>query len=133
MRAAAEDFEMARLLGVNADRVIAVTFAIAGLLAGVAGFFLVARSGSVSPEFGVSAVLIAFIATIVGGLGSLPGAVLAGFGPRRRDDRVPGAAPGGPRPVPRRVRVRDRPAHPRHAARRGSSPSARGWRASRDR
>jgi branched-chain amino acid transport system permease protein len=79
MRAAAEDFEMARLLGVNADRVIAVTFAIAGLLAGVAGFFLVARSGSVSPEFGVSAVLIAFIATIVGGLGSLPGAVLAGF------------------------------------------------------
>lgn len=79
MRAAAEDFEMARLLGVNADRVIAVTFAIAGLLAAVAGFFLVARSGSVSPEFGVSAVLIAFIATIVGGLGSLPGAVLAGF------------------------------------------------------
>ena len=79
MRAAAEDFEMARLLGVNADRVIAVTFAIAGLLAAVAGFFLVARSGSVSPEFGASAVLIAFIATIVGGLGSMPGAVLAGF------------------------------------------------------
>ena len=79
MRAAAEDFEMARLMGVNADRVIAVTFAIAGVLASVAGYFLVARSGSVSPEFGVSAVLIAFIATIVGGLGSLPGAVLAGF------------------------------------------------------
>jgi branched-chain amino acid transport system permease protein len=79
MRAAAEDFEMARLLGVNADRVIAITFAMAGLLAGVAGFFLVARSGSVSPEFGVPAVLIAFIATILGGLGSLPGAVLAGL------------------------------------------------------
>lgn len=79
MRAAAEDFEMARLLGVNADRVIAITFAMAGMLAGVAGFFLVARSGSVSPEFGVPAVLIAFIATILGGLGSLPGAVLAGL------------------------------------------------------
>jgi branched-chain amino acid transport system permease protein len=79
MRAAAEDFEMARLLGVNADRVIAITFAIAGLLGGVASYFLVARSGSVSPQFGVSAVLIAFIATIVGGLGSLPGAVLAGL------------------------------------------------------
>jgi branched-chain amino acid transport system permease protein len=79
MRAAAEDFEMARLLGVNADRVIAVTFAISGVLAGIAAFFLVAQSGSVSPEFGVSAVLIAFIATILGGLGSLPGAVLAGF------------------------------------------------------
>lgn len=80
MRAAAEDFEIARLMGVNADRVIAVGFAVSGLLAGVACFFLVAQSGSVSPTFGVSAVLIAFIATIVGGLGSLQGAVLAGLG-----------------------------------------------------
>jgi branched-chain amino acid transport system permease protein len=80
MRAAAEDFEIARVMGVNANRVIAVGFAISGLLAGVAGFFLVAQSGSVSPTFGVSAVLIAFIATIVGGLGSLQGAVLAGVG-----------------------------------------------------
>jgi branched-chain amino acid transport system permease protein len=80
MRAAAENFEMARLIGVSAERVIAAGFAISGLLAGVAAFFLVARSGSVSPTFGVSAVLIAFIATIIGGLGSLPGAVIAGFG-----------------------------------------------------
>jgi branched-chain amino acid transport system permease protein len=80
MRAAAEDFEMARLIGVKADRVIAAGFAISGLLAAVASFFLVAQSGSVAPTFGVSAVLIAFIATIIGGLGSLPGAVLAGFG-----------------------------------------------------
>jgi len=80
MRAAAEDFETARLLGVNADRIIAFTFALSGLLAAVAAFFLVAQGGSVSPTFGVSVVLIAFIATIVGGLGSLPGAVLAGFG-----------------------------------------------------
>jgi branched-chain amino acid transport system permease protein len=80
MRAAAEDFEVARVMGVNANRVVAVGFAMSGLLAGVAGFFLVAQSGSVSPTFGVSAVLIAFIATIVGGLGSLSGAVLAGLG-----------------------------------------------------
>jgi branched-chain amino acid transport system permease protein len=80
MRAAAEDFEIARVMGVNANRVIAVGFAISGLLAAVAAFFLVAQSGSVSPTFGVSAVLIAFIATIVGGLGSLQGAVLAGLG-----------------------------------------------------
>lgn len=79
MRAAAEDFEMARLTGVNADRIIAVGFGMSGLLAGVAGYFLVAQTGSVSPTFGVSAVLIAFIATIVGGLGSLRGAVIAGF------------------------------------------------------
>ena len=80
MRAAAENFEIARLLGVNADRIIAFTFALSGLLAAVAAFFLVAQSGSVSPTFGVSVVLVAFIATIVGGLGSLPGAVVAGFG-----------------------------------------------------
>jgi branched-chain amino acid transport system permease protein len=80
MRAAAEDFEIARVMGVNANRVIAVGFAISGLLAGVASFFLVAQNGSVSPTFGVSAVLIAFIATIVGGLGSLQGAVVAGLG-----------------------------------------------------
>jgi branched-chain amino acid transport system permease protein len=80
MRAAAEDFEIARVMGVNANRVIAVGFGISGLLAGVASFFLVAQNGSVSPTFGVSAVLIAFIATIVGGLGSLQGAVVAGLG-----------------------------------------------------
>lgn len=80
MRAAAEDFETARLLGVKADRVIATGFGISGLLGAVASFFLVAKGGSVSPTLGVSVVLVAFIATIVGGLGSLQGAVLAGFG-----------------------------------------------------
>jgi branched-chain amino acid transport system permease protein len=80
MRAAAENFEMARLLGVRADRVIALGFAISGFLAAVAAFFLISQTGSVSPVFGVSPVLIAFIATIVGGLGSLPGSVIAGFG-----------------------------------------------------
>jgi branched-chain amino acid transport system permease protein len=80
MRAAAEDFEMARLLGVNANRLIAVAFAISGILAAVAAYFLVAQTGSVSPRFGVNPVLVAFIATILGGLGSLAGAVLAGFG-----------------------------------------------------
>jgi branched-chain amino acid transport system permease protein len=80
MRAAAEDFGMARVLGVNADRIVAVGFAISGLLAAVAAYFLVAQTGSVSPLFGVNPVLIAFVATILGGLGSLAGAMLAGFG-----------------------------------------------------
>lgn len=80
MRAAAENFEMARTLGVRADRVIALAFALSGVLAAVAAFFLIAQTGSVSPLFGVSPVLIAFIATILGGLGSLSGAVIAGFG-----------------------------------------------------
>lgn len=79
MRAAAEDFEMARLVGVRANRVIAVAFAMSGLLAAVASFFLVARSASVTTTIGVTPVLIAFIATVVGGMGSLYGAVLGGM------------------------------------------------------
>ena len=80
MRAAAEDFGMARALGVRADRIVAVSFALSGVLAAVAAYFLVAQTGSVSPLFGVNPVLVAFIATILGGLGSLAGAVIAGFG-----------------------------------------------------
>lgn len=80
MRAAAEDLLMARTLGVRADRVIALGFAISGLLAAIASFFLVARTGSVSPLFGAAPLLVAVIATILGGIGSLAGAVVAGFG-----------------------------------------------------
>lgn len=79
MRAAAENFGMARVLGVRADLIIAVSFGLSGLLAAVAAYFLVAQTGSVSPLFGVNPVLVAFIATILGGLGSLAGAVIAGF------------------------------------------------------
>jgi branched-chain amino acid transport system permease protein len=79
MRAAAENFSMARVLGVRANVVIAAAFCISGLLAGSAAFLLVSQSGTVAPNIGVSAVLIAFVATIVGGLGSLSGAVLGGY------------------------------------------------------
>ena len=79
MRAAAEDFGMARLLGVRANRVIAASFAIGGVLAGVAGFLLVAQTGTVTPTMGLGPVLIGFVAIVLGGMGSLPGAVLGGF------------------------------------------------------
>jgi branched-chain amino acid transport system permease protein len=79
MRAAAEDFAVARLMGVKANRVIAVAFAISGLLAGIAGVLWVSRSGSVDPAMGFTPILKAFIATVIGGLGSLPGAVIGGF------------------------------------------------------
>jgi branched-chain amino acid transport system permease protein len=79
MRAAAENFTMARLLGVRADRVIATAFALSGLLAGVAAFILVQQTGIVQPTIGVSPVLAAFVATILGGLGSLTGAVVGGY------------------------------------------------------
>jgi len=79
MRAAAEDFTMARLLGVRANRVIATAFAISGLLASVVSLYLVAQTGTVSYKMGVNMVLIAFVASVIGGMGSLPGAALGGF------------------------------------------------------
>jgi branched-chain amino acid transport system permease protein len=79
MRASAEDFTMARMLGVNANRVIAAAFAISGVLAATAAVLLVLQSGSVDPSIGSYPVIVAFIATILGGMGSLRGAVLGGF------------------------------------------------------
>jgi branched-chain amino acid transport system permease protein len=79
MRAAAEDFTMARLVGVRANRVIAMAFAISGLLASVVSLYLVAQSGSVSYKMGVNMVLVAFVASVIGGMGSLAGAALGGF------------------------------------------------------
>ncbi|MBX3568811.1 MAG: branched-chain amino acid ABC transporter permease [Rhizobiaceae bacterium] len=79
MRAAAEDFNMARLVGVRANRVIAFAFAISGGLACMVSFYLVAQTGSVSYKMGVSMVLIAFVSSVVGGMGSIVGAALGGF------------------------------------------------------
>jgi branched-chain amino acid transport system permease protein len=79
MRAAAQDFAVARLMGIRADGVIATAFAISGLLAGVAAFLWVAQRGSVDPAMGLTPVIKAFIAAVMGGLGSLPGAVVGGF------------------------------------------------------
>jgi branched-chain amino acid transport system permease protein len=79
MRAAAENFRMARLLGVRANRVIALAFGISGILAAVASVFLIARTGSVDSTIGITPVLYGFIATVLGGLGSLPGAALGGL------------------------------------------------------
>lgn len=79
MRAAAEDFTMARLVGVRANRVIAVAFAISGLLACIVSFYLVAQTGSVSYKMGAGIVLIAFVSSVVGGMGSVAGAALGGF------------------------------------------------------
>jgi branched-chain amino acid transport system permease protein len=79
MRAAAEDFLMARVLGVKANLVIAMAFAISGLLAATVSFLFVSQTGTLSPRMGVQLVLIAFVSTIVGGMGSLVGSVLGGF------------------------------------------------------
>lgn len=79
MRAAAENFTMARMLGVKANRVILIAFAISGMLAASIGLILGAQTGTADIQMGVSVMLVAFIATVIGGLGSLAGAVVAGY------------------------------------------------------
>ena len=79
MRAAAEDFDTARLMGVRANGVIAVAFAFSGLLAGIAGILWLFQRGSVDPLMGFVPVLKAFIAVVLGGMGNLTGAVAGGM------------------------------------------------------
>lgn len=79
MRAAAENFRMATLLGVKANRIIAVAFAGSGLLAGVVSLLYVAQIGALTPQLGLQPAVIGFVATVIGGLGSLTGAAIGGF------------------------------------------------------
>lgn len=79
LRAAAEDFEMANLLGIRSNRVIAAAFAITGVLGAAAALILILRQGTVSVTIGQVPLLIAFVGAVVGGMGSLAGAALGGF------------------------------------------------------
>lgn len=79
VRAAAEDFTMARLLGVKADRVIALAFALSGGLAGVVSILYVSKTGVLDFQMGVPLAVAGFVGTVIGGMGSLLGAVLGGF------------------------------------------------------
>ena len=79
MRAASQDSTTARLLGVRANRVISLAFLISGVLAGIAGVLWIVRTTSVNPTTGFVPVIQAFIASVIGGLGNLRGAVAGGF------------------------------------------------------
>lgn len=79
MRAAAEDFRMAQYLGVRGNVVIGIAFAISGVLAGVVSLLYTTQAGSLSHTMGVPLALFAFVAVVVGGMGSLVGAVVGGF------------------------------------------------------
>ncbi|PIE45877.1 MAG: high-affinity branched-chain amino acid ABC transporter permease LivH [Gammaproteobacteria bacterium] len=79
MRACSEDIGMAKLLGINADRVIALTFVLGAALAAVAGVLVALYYGVVNPFVGFIAGLKAFTAAVLGGIGSIPGAMLGGF------------------------------------------------------
>jgi branched-chain amino acid transport system permease protein len=79
LRAASDNFRMTRMLGVPANLVISVAFAISGLLAGVVALFWVGRTASVTPTIGAAPLLVAFVATVIGGMRSLLGAVVGGY------------------------------------------------------
>lgn len=79
LRAAAEDFDAARLMGVKSDRVIRGAFVLAGFLAGIAAVFWLMRAGQTTPGAGVTPMLKGVLAALIGGMGSLRGAVLGGL------------------------------------------------------
>jgi branched-chain amino acid transport system permease protein len=79
MRATAQDPEAARLMGINVDTTISVTFLLGGLLAGAAGLVYALYETGIRYDQGFRAGLIAFTAAVMGGIGNLKGAVLGGL------------------------------------------------------
>ena len=79
MRATAQDPDAARLMGINVDRTIGLTFLLGGLLAGAAGMIYALYNGTVQFNQGFTAGLIAFTAAVMGGIGNLKGAVVGGL------------------------------------------------------
>ncbi len=79
MRATAQDRKMALLVGVNVDRVISITFIIGSALAAVGGVLIGSHIGQINFAIGFIAGIKAFTAAVLGGIGSIPGAVLGSF------------------------------------------------------
>jgi len=79
LRASAENFQVAKTLGVKGSFVIMSAFAIAGVLAAASGVILVARQGSVAAEMGLAPLLIGIVGAVVGGMSNLRGAALGGL------------------------------------------------------
>jgi branched-chain amino acid transport system permease protein len=80
MRAVASDAETARLMGIDPGRTAALAFAIGSAMAGAAGVLVSALYGVTYSSMGASALVKGYTATVIGGVGNLTGAVLAGLG-----------------------------------------------------
>ena len=78
MVAVSEDRGVAQLMGINVNKIIAITFAIGSALAACASIFYLMQIPSVSPTFGSMPGIKAFTAAVIGGIGSIPGAMLGG-------------------------------------------------------
>ncbi len=79
MLAVSEDREAAELMGVNINFIISITFIIGSALAAVAGFFSLMNVPFISPSYGSLPGIKAFTAAVIGGIGSIPGAMLGGI------------------------------------------------------
>ncbi len=79
MRAVSEDKAAAQLMGINVNRTISMTFAIGSALAAVAGIIFICQFQSVEPTLGALPGIKAFVAAVLGGIGSVPGAMLGGL------------------------------------------------------
>jgi branched-chain amino acid transport system permease protein len=79
MRASSENLQAARLIGINVNHVVGAAFIIGSALAGVAGFLWAGRYGIIDPFMGFLPGLKAFVAAVIGGIGSIRGAVVGGI------------------------------------------------------
>jgi branched-chain amino acid transport system permease protein len=79
MRATAQDRKMALLVGINVDRIISLTFVTGSALAAVGGLLIASHIGQINFAIGFIAGIKAFTAAVLGGIGSIPGAVLGSF------------------------------------------------------
>ena len=79
MRAVSTDADAARLMGINVDTTISITFAIGSALAGAAGVLVGVYYNSINPLMGMIPGVKAFIAAVFGGIGIIPGAMFGGF------------------------------------------------------
>jgi branched-chain amino acid transport system permease protein len=79
MRATAQDQKMAMLVGINVDNVISITFIIGSALAAIGGMLIASHIGQINFYIGFIAGIKAFTAAVLGGIGSIPGAVLGSF------------------------------------------------------
>ena len=79
MQAVSEDKGAAQLMGINVDRIIMITFAIGSALAAFASLFYLMQIPSVTPTLGSMPGIKAFTAAVIGGIGSMPGAMLGGI------------------------------------------------------
>lgn len=79
MRAVSLDYKAASLMGINVNAIISVTFAIGSSLAAVAGILYASKYPQIDPYMGIMPGLKAFVAAVLGGIGSIPGAMLGGI------------------------------------------------------